>query len=176
MFRALARFLGQPVLLATCGLVTCGLAACGQNAAKPDDAAAGDDAFVTCETDTRAMPYRPGMTVDSSATPPLFRLKLVESVPGPPTKGISTWTVEVDDFATEAPLDNLELAVMPYMPDHQHGTKPVVVTPVNDAPGTYTLSPVNLFMSGVWQVRFTIVGAQIAGGITDTAVIPICIP
>jgi hypothetical protein len=31
-------------------------------------------------------------------------------------------------------------------------------------------------MSGIWQVRFTIVAADLSGGTTDTAVIPVCIP
>jgi hypothetical protein len=164
MVRALALLLGPTLFLG----------ACGQSAVRPDDAATGDDAFVTCETDTRAMPYSPGMAVDSSAVPPLFHLTLVESVPGPPVKGRNTWTVEVDEIATGAPLDDLELTVMPYMPDHQHGTTAVGVTPAGA--GTYTLWPVNLYMSGVWQVRFTIVGAQIGGGTADSAVIPVCIP
>jgi hypothetical protein len=55
-----------------------------------------------------------------------------------------------------------------------HGTTPVVVTPAGG--GTYTLAPVYLYMSGVWQVRFTIVSSELGGGTTDTAMIPICIP
>jgi len=149
------------------------LAACGQNAGGSPDAA-GDDMFLTCDTDTRAMPYRPGMEVDSSAMPPVFAVKLLESAPGPPVKGRNTWTIEIDELSTGAPLDGVALTVMPYMPDHQHGTTPVTVTPAGS--GTYTLWPVNLYMSGVWQVRFTIVAADVAGGTTDTAVIPVCIP
>ena len=163
MGRALALGLGIAFLLA----------ACGQNPGAPADAAPGD-AFLTCETDPRAVPYHAGMEVESSAQPPVFRLRLVESVPGPPVKGRNTWTVEVEEIATGAALDNLELSVTPYMPDHMHGTTPVVVTPVGG--GAYTLAPVYLYMSGVWQVRFTIVGSEVGGGTTDTAMIPACIP
>jgi hypothetical protein len=163
MGRALALVLGTAFLLT----------ACGQKPGAAGDGSMGDG-FLTCETDTRAVPYHPGMEVESSAQPPVFRLKLLESVPGPPVKGRNTWTVEVDELATGAALDDLELTVTPYMPDHMHGTIPVVVTPAGA--GTYTLAPVYLYMSGVWQVRFTIVGRDVAGGTTDTAMIPVCIP
>lgn len=165
----MARAFGWPLLIPALGLV-----ACGSNAAALADAGPGDDMFLTCETDTRAMPYRPGMQVASSASPPVFLLKLLESRPGPPVKGQNTWTVEVDELATGTPLDELGLSVVPYMPDHMHGTLPVEVTPTGA--GTYTLAPVYLYMSGVWQVRFTITAPNVGGGTTDTAVIPICIP
>ena len=51
-----------------------------------------------------------------------------------------------------APLD-ATITVTPMMPDHGHGT-PVeaVVTPSADTPGEYEISPINLFMAGLWEV------------------------
>lgn len=131
------------------------------------------DGFATCATDSRAMPYHAGMSVPSSDG--IFTVKLLRSNPGPPVKGQNTWTVEVDEVDTGAALDGLDLAVVPAMPDHPyHGTEPVVVTPAGT--GSYTLEPVYLYMSGVWQVKFTLVGPMVGSGVTDTAVIPVCIP
>ena len=100
-------------------------------------------------------------------------VKLLESVPGPPVKGTDTWTIEVDQVDTGTPIEGLDVAVVPYMPDHMHGTNPVGVTPAGA--GTYTLAPVYLYMSGFWQVTVKLGGAAVAAG-TDSAVIPICIP
>jgi hypothetical protein len=113
------------------------------------------------------------MSVMSSAG--VFAVELLSSSPGPPVKGQNTWAIKVAEVATGTALDGLDVSVTPRMPDHpSHGTRPVVVTPA--VGGTYTLEPVYLYMSGVWDVTMTIVGAMVGAGTTDTAVIPICIP
>jgi len=148
---------------------------CGSGSQAPADSAApaADGAFNTCDTETRALPYQAGMLVMSNAG--TFTIKLLGSTPAPPIKGQNTWTLEVDDASTGMPLDGLDIAVNPWMPDHGHGQPvPVVVTPAGS--GTYTLAPVYLYMSGLWQVKMTIVAAQLAGGTSDAGLIPICIP
>jgi hypothetical protein len=156
---------------------TVGLAAsalgCGSGASVGADGSAavtGDGAFLTCATDPRAMPYQPGLAFASAAG--TYTVKLLVSDPGPPVKGNNTWTLEVDD-ATGAPVDGLALDASGYMPDHMHGTTPMVVTAAGS--GSYTVAPVYLYMSGVWQVTVNLVGAAIDAG-TDHAVIPMCIP
>ena len=135
-----------------------------------------DGMFSTCDTETRAMPYEPGMQVQSSADK--FTVKLLQSQPGPPIKGVNTWQVEVDETATGGALDNLDISILPWMPDHGHGTMvPVVVTPMaSTGVGEYKLDPLYLYMSGLWQIKFTIVGTMVEGGTTDVAVISVCIP
>jgi hypothetical protein len=151
-------------------LLLLGVGGCGSSAAAPSDPN-GD--FGMCATDSRATPYQAGMSVMS--TTGVFAVELLSSSPGPPVKGKNTWIVRVDEASTGSALDDLDVSVTPRMPDHpSHGTRPVVVTAAGA--GTYALDPVYLYMSGVWEVRLTIVGSMVGAGTTDTAVIPICIP
>lgn len=151
---------------------------CGGGSASSTSAAGSitgstDGSYLTCDTETRAMPYLPGMHVASSAG--AFELKLLASVPGPPVKGNNTWSVEIDDGTSGAPLDGLVVSVSPWMPDHGHGTEPVVVTPMGGS-GRYSLMPVYLYMSGLWQVQFGIKSVDGVSPTQDQAVLPICIP
>ena len=155
-----------------------------------------DADFVTCTAEPRATPYAPGMQVTS--TNGSFVVKLIKNTftdsSGIPqdesfVKGYDVWTVETDQGTTMAPLDDLSIKVVPYMPDHKHGTTPVGVMAAG-TPGGYTMSPVNLYMAGYWEVTFTITqtppaGATDADGgtdaappapISDTAVLKICVP
>jgi hypothetical protein len=61
------------------------------------------------------------------------------------------------------------LNVMPFMPDHGHGTS--VMPQVAPAGDGYELSSVYLFMAGLWKVT---IQAQSAAG-NDTAVFQFCI-
>ena len=116
------------------------------------DAAVADapplDAPMFCDSETRDDPYAPGMI---KLGPNGYEFKLVTSTPGPPRKGNNTWVVQISH---PAPVDGLALTVVPFMPDHGHGTAVVpVITPA--ASGTYSIAPVNLFMTGLWSVRIT---------------------
>jgi len=142
---------------------------CGATSVKSTD---GGDSFVTCDTDPRAVPYQSGLLVRSQQD--LFTVRLLSSTPGPPVKGTNRWLVQIEETATAMPLDGLDVAVAPFMPDHQHDTLKVVVTPGEG--GTYTFDPVYLFMSGFWEVRMDIRGESAGAGVSDRAVIPSCIP
>jgi hypothetical protein len=164
--------LGLTVLLA----IAIPLGGCGSGGNPSGNSSAinnADGSFSTCETEARAMPYVQGMMVTSASGG--LTVKLLRSVPGPPVKGTNTWTVEVDQADTGAALDGLTIAVDPYMPDHMHGTNPVLVTP-GTAAGTYTMNPLYLYMSGYWEVRMTLAGATAVDAGTDDATIRICIP
>lgn len=132
-----------------------------------------DGAFVTCANEPRALPYQAGMAVMSSEGGALT-VKLLSSTPAPPIKGQNTWVIEIADTASGMALEGLDVTVEPYMPDHMHSTTRVVVEPT--APATYTLRPVYLYMSGLWEVRMTIAGTNVPGGTRALAMIPICIP
>ena len=100
---------------------------------------------------------------------------------------IDVWKVETDLASTMAPMDGLTISVDPEMPDHNHGTTPVGVTPVGSG-GLYMMSPVNLYMAGYWLVTLSIVApppadasdagadAAPAAPIMDTATLKICVP
>jgi hypothetical protein len=137
------------------------LVACGSHSSAPD---AGD--VVNCQNDPRVFTYAPGMTVKSVSGAMTFAL--VQSVPAPPGRGNDTWTIHVTDSSGQT-LPNLSLSVLPFMPDHGHGTS---VTPgvTANGGGDYTVTPLYFFMPGVWRIRFTPAGS------TDTADFWFCIP
>ena len=120
------------------------IAACGGTASSTPEAG-----MSTCAGETRAMTYAAGMSTPGAAG--RYNVQLVLSKPGPPQKGNNAWTVRVTDATTAAAVDNLKLSVVPFMPDHGHGT-PITVNVTPMSGGTYGLDPLNLFMSGLWKI------------------------
>lgn len=110
------------------------------------------DAPRFCDSETRDDPYGAGLTKIGANG---YSVVLVSSTPAPPQKGNNTWVVQVRH---PDPIDGLHLRVVPFMPDHGHGTAVVpVITP--GANGTYTAAPVNLFMTGFWSTRIDLLDA-----------------
>ena len=144
------------------------LAACGHSGGGPD-------AYVTvdCSTVTGVDTFVVGL--EKMGTSGMLDFKLMSSMPAPPSHGFNTWVLQVNSMASGvvgAPLDGVQLEVLPYMPAHKHDSGvPVGVQPAG-MPGQYTLTPVNLWMPGVWQ---TTINAT-AGTASDTAVYNFCIP
>lgn len=149
----------------------------------PEDGQAGQGGadFIDCSAETRATPYTPGMKETSIAGGWVVKLlnntfavngkALVQA----PAKGSDTWTIEVDDAASGQPADGVVTGISPWMPDHRHGTTPVMVSAAGA--GTYTLAPLYLYMSGYWEITVNLTGTSSAGGATtDSAMFPICIP
>jgi hypothetical protein len=76
----------------------------------------------------------------------------------PPTRGVATVDLVVRDRATNAPVDGLDVEVIPWMVAHAHGASVVPsVTPQGD--GHYLVSNVGFFMPGAWQLRTTLNGS-----------------
>lgn len=104
----------------------------------------------------------------------LLAFQMMSADPAPPQRGDNTWVVQLSELGSGgagAPIDGATLTATPFMPEHQHGSPlRVVVTPAG-APGQYTLSPVNLWMPGVWEttIRAT------SGTTIDSAVFRFCI-
>jgi hypothetical protein len=159
------------------GLCVAALAGCngggspggGGSAIQADDGGT----FVSCAGETRATPYTAGMQV--AAVDGAVTLKLLSSQPGPPIKGTDSWTVQFLD-GTGAPSAGQILSVVPYMPDHRHGTSITpVITPQNDPAtlDTFVIDPLYLFMAGYWEITFNV---TTGGGAADSVMFPICIP
>jgi hypothetical protein len=89
--------------------------------------------------------------------------------PSSPVKGADAVELTFLD-AAGAIVDGLDVAVVPWMPAHGHGTSVQPETTAS-ATGTLIASPLYLYMSGEWQVRMTISGA-----LDDTAVADVQIP
>jgi hypothetical protein len=97
--------------------------------------------------------------------------KLVTGDPAPPARGINTWTVQVNGSNGGA-LGGLQMSALPFMPDHGHGS-PLNATITDEGGGTYSVTPIDFFMPGVWRTTFTF---PVDGGSTDSAAFFFCIP
>ena len=151
--------------------------ACHKAAADP----VPDADFVSCASEARATPYQPGMQVTSGSG--MFVMKLLSNtftddmgkvLDEAFAKGVDVWTIEADAATTMTPVDGLRISVRPWMPDHGHGTTSVGVTPTGG--GLYTISPLNLYMAGYWEITLTLVDSSGDAPVTDTAVLKICVP
>jgi hypothetical protein len=148
------------------------LAGCGSDAPQVD-AAVGD--FSVCK-DTDGIPYEPGIYVTSRLG--AYRATLVSAVTdGPPQVdspqiGVGTWVVSITDATAGTPADVTLTSDRPWMPKHNHGapTDPVV-TPGD--PGTFTISGLDFFMAGYWQLKLNLMPPA---GDPDDATFSICVP
>lgn len=151
------------LLTAMCLALTTPLAACSGDDGGGD---AGEEELA-CADDDRADTYTAGMSKIGDNG---FEFVLVDAAPTPPDRGDNDWTIQVLDPAA-APMDGLTLEVVPFMPDHGHGTPKVpAITPADS--GTYQASPVNLWMPGLWEVT---VSATDDTGLLDTTVFSFCL-
>jgi hypothetical protein len=75
----------------------------------------------------------------------------------PPSRGVSS--VEYRVTAGSEPVDGLTLDVLPWMPVMGHGTS-VTPTVTAEGAGRYVIDDVDLYMSGTWELRTIITGAD----------------
>jgi YtkA-like len=125
---------------------------------------AGD--VIDCSADPRVFTYTAGMTVASASKALTFAL--VQSSPAPPAKGNDVWTLKVTN-SSGAAQPNLGMSVLPFMPDHGHGTS-VNASITDNKDGTYTVTPLYFFMPGVWRITFSTATPS------DSAVFFFCVP
>jgi hypothetical protein len=140
-------------------------AGCGSSST-PSQPDAGD--LITCQNDPRVATYAPGLSV--STTSGTRKFVLVSSDPAPPARGTDTWTLRITDAGGTAE-DGLSVSVLPFMPDHGHGTS-VNATVTANSDGTYTAAPLYFFMPGVWRITFSTPPNQLS----DVADFYFCIP
>jgi len=76
----------------------------------------------------------------------------------PPSLGNCSVQLVVTSERSDAPVPDLSVDVLPWMPAMGHGTSRVPLVS-ETAPGVYQLDNVFLFMPGTWQVRTTFSGA-----------------
>jgi hypothetical protein len=163
-------------------LAALALPACHSTSQADDAGVLADADFVTCVGETRAPPFAQGMQVTSRNG--TFVLKVLANtytdgmgkvVTGKPAKGVDQWMIETDVASSSAPVDGLAMDVVPFMPDHGHGTSvAVAVTP--EGSGTYLIAPLYLYMAGYWEITFDITDSSGATPVTDTAIVKVCVP
>jgi hypothetical protein len=77
--------------------------------------------------------------------------------PAPPDKGVNVFTVQVTDAASDVGVDGATVRITPFMPEHGHGTNPVDYgTAATGDAGSYESVPIDLFMSGLWELTFIV--------------------
>jgi hypothetical protein len=126
-----------------------------------------DESTVGCMNDQRVLSYQAGLQVAGQSG--MLKAALLSSDPGPPLRGSNTWTVKIMD-GSGAPVPNPTIKVTPFMPDHGHGTS-IIATATPQPDGTVTITPLYLFMPGVWRVTLDITSS--AGN--DSIVFYFCI-
>ncbi|HEY2733834.1 MAG TPA: FixH family protein [Polyangiales bacterium] len=127
------------------------LAACGGSDAESPKGDAGPFGSVTSDSKALTLQVRTGPDQ-------------------PPSRGISTVEFDITAADSGEPKDGLELTVVPWMPAMGHGTsvKPVIAA---DGGGHYTVSNVNLYMGGAWDLRIAIANGPDAGDDADHATV-----
>jgi hypothetical protein len=146
--RRIAWFVVAPAALAVLGCSSKTANEAADASTSPVDV----DGAVSCETDPRVDTYVANLSKTSQSG--AFKVSLVSGDPAPPAKGSNSWTIKITD-ASGAPMPNLPISVVPFMPDHGHGTS-IVPQITASADGTYTVNPLYLFMPGVWRITITL--------------------
>lgn len=76
-------------------------------------------------------------------------VRITNAVPAPPDVGINQFVVETPGSTPTS------VRLRPFMPLHGHGTSPEWFDGAAEG-GTFTFGPVDLFMPGLWELRFTL--------------------
>ena len=147
-----------PLLLASA-------AACGGEHDHSSDASES----VNCALETTADEFVIGLQRTGDAG--VLAFQLVSLAPAPPARGDNDWVMAITATGG-APITDATIYATPFMPKHQHGTPIDVAITARPTAGQYALSPVNLWMPGLWET--TIEVSSPAG--TDSVVFRACIP
>lgn len=123
---------------------------------------------VTCADDPRVDTYVAGLTATGERGTLSFRID--SSEPAPPAKDGNTWQVSVLD-ADGSPQSG-DLTVALDMPDHGHGSQAEPEVTYDDASGRFTISPLYLFMAGVWRIELEL---SVDGKVVDRGAFYFCI-
>jgi hypothetical protein len=88
-----------------------------------------------------------------------YRISVHSAPDGQPTRGVNTLQMVVTRVGDGAPAAGLELDVVLWMPAMGHGASVKPSVHAEAEPGVFTVTNVNLFMPGLWEIRTTIGGS-----------------
>lgn len=88
-----------------------------------------------------------------------YRVSVHSAPDAAPSRGVNTLRLVFTRVADGTPVSGLELDVLPWMPAMGHGTSVKPSVESGPDPGSYTVTDVNLFMAGLWEIRTTIGGS-----------------
>lgn len=135
-------------LLAAAALVV----ACTSSDGGSDPAGtSGSSTTSACAADTRKDVYTAGLAKQTASA---MSVKVVSATPAPPAKLTNELSLQLLDAGGQ-PVDGATLSVVPFMPDHGHGSaiKPAV-TPKGG--GMYDVTNLYYPMPGLWRVTVTV--------------------
>jgi hypothetical protein len=128
----------------------------------------GGDTMVNCAIEDRDDDFLAGMAKTGAGG---MTFTLTSATPSPPGRDDNTWVL---DIATPTGPFTGTVTVVPFMPDHRHGTPvEVVVTPDPQMPGRFSAAPINLWMPSLWEI--TVRATPAGGGTADSTVFRFCI-
>jgi len=141
--------------------------ACSSEAPVSAEGAGGLAGTVGCASDPRVDTYSAGMSKLGERGALSFRI--LSSDPSPPGRGTNTF--ELDLTSSDGNSTPPALGVNLLMPDHGHGARLVPRIVYQPASATFSISPLDLFMAGVWRIEFTARASDTASAETvdDTA-------
>lgn len=131
------------------------------------------DDTVDCSTVTGTDTFVIGL--EKAGTAGALDFKMMSADPAPPARGDNTWVVQINAMASGtvgSPVNGASMAATPFMPSHQHGSPVAVVVTSMAGAGQYKLSPVNMWMPGVWETTLDVS----TGAASDSVVFRFCIP
>lgn len=141
-------------------------AACGG-----EEPSTGDTRALLCANEARADDFTPGL--EKATTEGLFSVRLLDSMvegePRSPDRGFNTWMLQVVDGSGNL-VDGADVEIRPWMPDHGHGTTPLIHSGAAMTDG-YEVGPFDLFMGGFWEFTVTVR----SGAAEDEAVFGFCL-
>jgi hypothetical protein len=140
------------------------VAACAND--PPDDDDIIDCALVTDDDDFV-------IGLEKQGASGLITVTLMSGDPAPPIRGDNTWVVSITSNAT--PMAGAFVDVVPFMPAHGHGSGKTVEVTEMPEDGQYELSPVNLWMPGVWETKIVVTPEGELDPL-DQVVLRFCIP
>ncbi len=154
------------ILVAASILTAFGIASCTEE--DPPETQPNPSACEDSELDYE--PMETGLTKASAGE--VFQVRVASTTPSPPAEGKgNSMRVQLLDM-DGAPLPDATLTkVVPFMPDHGHGTEEVPEPGATDAEGYVDITNIDYRMPGVWRLELHVD----AGGTLDTARFFLCI-
>ncbi len=168
---------GLTAFFASVGFLAAGLAAgCdpaestgGTGGQSSSSSSTGTPPEAACAKDPRVAVYAVG--IEAKSTDGELTVYFLSASPSPPVKGNNLWMVQLLDGQGQ-PINGATIVTKLFMPDHGHGSSIKPQATAKGTDGTYEITPVTLFMPGVWQITFEVAAP---GGVTNSAVVSFCI-
>lgn len=131
----------------------------------------GSSNTVSCTDDLRLDLYTDNMEKEGELGELTFRFSDFE--PAPPAKGSNTFHVQVKNPAGDVLTHGLAVSLI--MPDHGHGSSITPVVSLDATSGVYTVTPLYLFMPGVWRITFDAAAARSDAAVLDRVALHFCV-